>query len=153
LEANVMSVPAQPFPLPRKLPPRLATVLRYWKTLIRAENMMPFSDDVSLSSLERLSAHLLLIDVFSGPQRFRFNHLGKSIIAKLGSSPTGQFADELKLSEPLNYVIAQASATAEGGAPTLYCSTRKKTPRSGYSRILLPAWGNGRVDLLIGAIV
>jgi len=147
-----MIVPAQPFPLPRKLPARLATVLRYWKTLIRAENAMPFSDDVNPSSLEKLSAHLLLIDVFSAPQRFRFNHLGKNVIAKLGTSPTGQFADELKLAEPLNYVIAQASATVESGAPTLYCSMRKKTPRSGYSRILLPTWGNGRVDLLIGAI-
>jgi len=147
-----MIVPAQPFPLPRKLPPRLAIVLRYWKALIRAENMMPFSDDVNLSPLERLSAHLLLIDVFSGPQRFRFNHLGKNIITKLGTSPTGQFVDELKLTEPLNYLIAQASATVEAGAPTLYYAARKKTRRSRYSRILLPAWGNGRVDLLIGAI-
>jgi hypothetical protein len=146
-----MIVPAQPFPLSHKLPLRLATVHRYWKTLIRAESMMPFSDDVSLSSLERLSAHLLLIDVFSGPQRFRFNHLGKKIVTKLGTNPTGQFADGLKLAEPLNYLIAQASATVEAGAPTLYCAARKKTLLNGYSRILLPAWGNGRVDLLIGA--
>jgi len=147
-----MTAPAQPFPLPRKLRPRLVTVLRYWTNSIRAENGMPFSDDVSLSSLDRLSAHLLLVDVFSGPQRFRFSHLGKSIIAKLGTNPTGQFADELKLAEPLDYLIAQASATVEAGSPTLYCAARKKTRRGGYSRILLPAWGNGRVDLLIGAI-
>jgi hypothetical protein len=147
-----MIVPAQPFPLDRKLPPRLAIVYRYWKTLIRAESMMPFSDDVSLSSLERLSAHFLLIDVFSGPQRFRFNHLGKKIISNLGTSLTGQFADELKLVEPLNYFIAQASATIEAGAPTLYRAAKKRRRLNGYSRILLPAWGNGRVDLLIGAI-
>jgi hypothetical protein len=147
-----MIVSAQPFPLPRKLPPRLVTVLRYWKNAIRAENGMPFSDDVSLSSLDRLSAHLLLVDVFSGPQRFRLNHLGKNVITKLGTNPTGRFADELKLTEPLNYLIAQASATVEAGTPTLYCAARKKRPRAGYSRILLPAWGNGRVDLLIGAI-
>jgi hypothetical protein len=145
-------VPAQPFSLPRKLPPRLAPVHRYWKTLIRAESMMPFSDDVSLPSLERLSAHFLLIDVFSEPQRFRFNHLGKKIISNLGTSLTGQFADELKPTEPLNYFIAQASATVEAGAPTLYRAAKKRKRLSGYSRILLPAWGNGRVDLLIGAI-
>ena len=147
-----MMVLAQPFPLPRKLPSRLAPVHRYWKTLIRAENMMPFSDDVSLSSLERLSAHFLLIDVFSGPQRFRFSHLGKKIISNLGTSLTGQFADELKPTEPLNYFIAQASATVEARAPTMYRAAKKRKRHNGYSRILLPVWGNGRVDLLIGAI-
>jgi hypothetical protein len=58
-------------------------------------------------------------DVFSGPQRFRFNRLGENIISKLTNDLTGQFADEIKPAEPLNYFIAQASATIEAGAPTL----------------------------------
>ena len=80
---------------------------------------MPFSDDVSLGPIEKLSAHLMLVDVFSGLQRFRFNGLGENIIGKLTNDLRGQFADEIKPAEPLNYFIAQASATIEAGTPTL----------------------------------
>jgi hypothetical protein len=154
-ERAFMVLAAQPFPLPRKLSPALASAYRHWKALIRAENAMPFSDDISLLRLGKLAPNLLLIDVFSAPQRFRFNHLGEKTIAKLGADMSGKFADELDLHEPLNYFLAQASATVEAAAPTIYASSPprpKKTRRGGYSRILLPAWGNGRVDLLLGAI-
>jgi len=116
---------------------------------------MPFSDDVNLSRLEKLSANLLLIDVFSAPQRFRFNHLGEKIIKKFGVNIAGKFADESESHAPFNYFIAQASTTAEAQAPTLYSSSSggKKTRGTPYLRIILPAWGNGRVDLLLGAIV
>jgi hypothetical protein len=154
-ERAFMIPAAQPFPLPRKLSPALASAYRHWKALIRAENTMPFSDDISLLRHGKFSTNLLLIDVFSKPQRFRFNHLGEKTIAKFGVDITGKFADELALREPLNYFLAQASATVEVAAPTFYSSSPprpKRTRRGGYSRILLPAWGNGRVDLLLGAI-
>ncbi len=113
---------------------------------------MPFSDDVSLGSLEKFSRNLMLVDVFPGP-RFRFNRVGKKIIGKMDRDLTGQFADEIKSAEPLNYFVAQASATIEAGTPTLYCAARRKSRGSGYFRLLLPAWGNGRVDLLLGAVI
>ena len=116
---------------------------------------MPFSDDISLLRHGKLAPNLLLIDAFSMPQRFRFNHLGEKTIAKFGADISGKFADELDLREPLNYFLAQASATVEAAAPTFYSNSPprpKKSRRGGYSRILLPAWGNGRVDLLLGAI-
>jgi hypothetical protein len=138
---------AQPFPLPSQLPPTLANIHQYWKMLIRAENPMPFSDDVSLGSI----AHVMLIDIFSGPQRFHFNRLGENIIRKLRNDLTGQFANEIKPAEPLNYFIAQAITTIEAGAPTLHSAARKKSPGSGHSRLLLPR-GNGCVDLLLGAV-
>jgi hypothetical protein len=69
----------------------------------------------------------MLVDVFSGPQRFRFNRLGENIIGKLSNDLTGQVADEIKPAEPLNYFIAQASATIEAGTPTLYSAARRKS--------------------------
>jgi hypothetical protein len=150
---RIMMTTVQPFPLPRQLPPTLASIHQYWKMLIRAENPMPFSDDVSLGPIEKLSAHVMLVDVFSGPQRFRFNRLGENIIGTLSNDLTGQFADEIKPAEPLNYFIAQASATIEAGIPTLYSAVRRKSRGKGYSRLLLPAWGNGRIDLLLGAVI
>lgn len=147
-----MMTAAHPFPLPRQLPSTLARIHQYWKKLIRAENPMPFSDDVNLGPIEKLSARVMLVDVFYGPQRFRFSTLGENIIGKLSRDLTGQFADEIKPAEPLNYFIAQASATIEAGAPTLYSAARGMSRGSGYSRLLLPAWGNGRVNLLLGAV-
>jgi hypothetical protein len=141
-----MSVPAQPFPLPQKLPSSLAGVHRYWNDLIRAENEMPFADDVNLSQLPALTGNLLLVDVFAKPQRFRFNHLGDELIRRLGANVTGKFVDEVELRGAFAFFIAQASATVEARAPTWYSSRR------GDARILLPTWGDGRIELLLGAI-
>ncbi len=151
-----MATANQPFPLSKKLPPALVRIQRLWKDLSRAENEMPFSDDVDLSLFSKASAGLMLIDVFAGPQRFRFNHLAEKILRKLDDNIIGKFADELENKSPFDYFIAQASATVEARAPTLYVSsapTRSKVRSRGYRRILLPTWGNGRVELLLGAIV
>ena len=116
---------------------------------------MPFSDDISVPRLGKLSSGLLLVDVFSIPQRFRVNHLGDNIIAKFDVDILGRFADEVELHKPFNYFLAQAAATVEAAAPTLYSSSppqQRKRRRGDYVRIMLPAWGNGRVSLLVGAI-
>ncbi len=148
-----MAEPTQPFPLPRKLPSGLASVHRYWQSLVRGENAIPFSDDVNLSQLPELSADLMLIDVFAGPQRFRFNRLGKNIISAFGSDITGQFADQLDLHKPFDYLLSQASAAVEGQLPTFYSDgPAEGGDEAGCSRILLPTWGNGQVNLLLGAI-
>jgi hypothetical protein len=141
-----MSIPDQPFPLPKKLAGPLARVHRYWADLIRAENEMPFADDVNLSHLPALAGSLLLVAVFAKPQRFRFNHLGDELIHRLGANITGKFADEVALHGPFEFFIAQASATVEAASPTRYSSRR------GYARMLLPTWGDGRIELLLGAI-
>jgi hypothetical protein len=149
-----MALAMQPFPLSRTMPPRLARAHRTWQRWIRAENTMPFSDDVDLAPLKMLSANLVLIDVISDPPRFRFNKLGAKIVARFGRDITGKFADEIEPRPPFDYLIAQASATVEAGAPTLYSSSApRKGSRGGYMRIMLPAWGNGRVDLLLSVIV
>lgn len=145
-----MPTPIQPFPLPQKLPNLLANILQYWKALIRAENTMPFSDDVSLSQLSELSSNLMLVDVFAKPQRFRFNYLGEQLIRKLNSNIAGRFADELEPHSPFDFFIAQSSATVEARAPTCY-SCNPANPNE--YRILLPTWGDGRIKLLLGAIV
>ncbi len=121
---------------------------------MRAENTMPFTDDIDLAPLKALFADLMLVDVSPTPHRFRLNRLGSKIIARLGTDFTGRFVDELDLHQPFNYFVAQANTTVEAGAPTLYRSgSARKKSRGDYCRILLPAWGDGRVALLLGAIV
>jgi hypothetical protein len=151
-----MPAPTQPFALPEKLPSTLASIYGYWNTLIRGENTMPFSDDVNLSQLSELSHNLILAEVFAEPQRFRFSYLGEQLVRQLGSNLKDRFADELELHSPLDFFVAQSSVTVEARAPTWYsCGPANSSEGRtiGYSRILLPTWGNGRIELLLGAVI
>jgi hypothetical protein len=133
-----------PFPLPDKLSPRLERVFSYWEGLERGEADMPFWDDVKLSALPDLKDRLLLIDAFADPERFRINTLGKATSAQV-EALRGKFIDNVALSDGLRFLRAQASATVEARAPTFYNS-------AGFSRLLLPMWGDGHISMLLGAL-
>src|SRR3974377_396557 len=145
----------QPFLPPRRLPAPLARVQQYWNSIKRGENALPFSDDVSLSALPELSDNLMLVDVFERPVRFRFSKIGQAIVANAEQNLTGKFADELVVRRPFEFFLAQGSVTVEARGPTFYphAPTKGKEGDSGYSRLLVPTWGNGRVDMLICAVV
>jgi hypothetical protein len=147
-----MHAAASPFPLPEKLDPNLAAVLSYWRRLRRADNSMPFWDDLNLSDLSGLPERpqsLLLIDAFDKPERFRFNRLVGEMLETAGRTFTGKFVDEVDLPKLMSYLRAQCSATVEARIPTYYCSA---VASPAYPRILLPMWGDGRIGMLLGAI-
>ena len=151
-----MPRPAQPFLPPRRLPVRLARLQSYWSDLRRGENALPFSDDVNLSALPEFTANLVLVEVFERPQRFRFSRVGQELLKGRDSSITGSFADEIEVCHPFEFFLAQASVTVEASSPTFYrrgAAGWKADEGIGYARLLLPTWGSGRVDMLIGAIV
>jgi len=140
-----------PFALPDKLERDLARVLSYWEGLRRAQNSMPFWDDLKLSALADIAAEVLLIDVFEKPERFRFNHLADTLTQRYGETLTHKFADEVDLSEPFAFLRGQCSATVEARDPTYYrCGAGGTSPA--YARLLLPMWGNGRISMLLGAV-
>ena len=138
-----------PFPVPVKLSSALAQVHNYWQHLKRRQNSMPFWDDVNLASLPKLADHLMLVDVFETPQHFRFNSVGQRIRKRYGNDLVHKFMDEIDAKAPLDYFASQSSATLESGMPTFYRSTRRG---AGYNRLLLPMWGNGRIEMMLGAI-
>lgn len=114
---------------------------------------MPFWDDVSLSSLPDLSGELMLVDVFDGPQRFRFSTVGNTISKRHGTPLAGTFSDELEPKSPLHFFNAQASMTVEARTSTFYrheSGSHAGSADPGYSRLILPLWGNGRVGMLLG---
>lgn len=151
-----MKSPIAPYSVPRKLEPGLARVLAYWQGLKRGENEMPFWDDVNLSMLPDLSDRLMLIVVSNRPVRFRFTVVGKAIRARYDGDLDSKFLDEIDVCDPLQYLHSQSSATVERRAPTYYRSapTQRDDGRSveGYSRLLLPMWGDGHIGMLLGAI-
>jgi hypothetical protein len=145
----------RPFALPAHLPPALSRVRDYWESLKRHENNMPFWDDVNLSALPELSDRLMLVDAFEDPQRFRLNSLGRKIQDQYGVNVTGKFVDKIDVATPFEFFVAPASATIEARAPTFFHhapETGSGQQQHGYARLLLPMWGNGRIEMMLGAI-
>lgn len=134
-----------PFARPRRLSPDLARVEAYWRGLLRGEAEMPFADDVNPSAFADLADRVLLIEVFDLPERFRFARVGKA----LAGDVEGKFLDETALTGPFDFLRAQASATVEAAEPTCF---QHEAPIGGYQRLLLPAWGEGRISLILGVV-
>ena len=135
-----------PFPLPDTLPAMLSDVYHYWQGLIRGKaSNMPYWDDVNLSDLPSATGHLMLMTAFAKPERIRLDTVGKEISSRYGREITGSFADEIDPKPPVDFLLSQASATIEGGAPSFY--------RSGSTvRLLLPLWGDGHISMLLGIV-
>jgi hypothetical protein len=152
-----MATSTAPFSLPRKLEPDLAQIRAYWEGLKRGEADMPFWDDVNLSMMPDLAGRLMLIEVFEKPVRFRLGMLGEEVIERYGKNVVGKFLDEIDMHPPLQYLSSQSSAALESRGPTYYRHTSTKRGSSsttaGYSRLLLPMWGGGRIGMLLGGVV
>ena len=149
--ADARSAPIRsPFALPARLPASLARVRAYWSGLLRGEARIPFWDDLKPTELPDPAERLLLIDVFERPTRFRFNSVGKEVACE---PVAGRFLDEIEPGPRLEFLASQCSATVEGCAPTFFRGTSIPggSAGEGYSRLLLPLWGDGRIGMLLGA--
>jgi hypothetical protein len=71
--------------------------------------------------------------------------LGGDLLLAQDKALSGKFIDEIDLPAPLRFLRAQASATVEVRAPTYYKDA------GGTARLLLPMWGDGSINLLLGA--
>ena len=148
---------ARSYSLPAELEPDLGRIQAYWKGLKRGANDVPFWDDVKLSLRSRLGRESMLIDVFENPLRFRSALVGADVANWYGGAIGTSFLDEIDLHAPFNELTLQCRATVESGAPTYYRQTASGNGESGhpggYARLLLPLWGNGRIEMLLGAVV
>ncbi len=139
------------YALPDEVEPPLADLHGRWKRLLRGGNSIPFWDDVKLSALRAPDAELILIDVFEKPQRFRFNFQGSPIADHQGRPVSGKFFDELDgRGDPFDHFEAQCGETVRCRAPTYYRHRSGKGRH--YARIMLPLWGNGRIDMLLAGV-
>jgi hypothetical protein len=141
--------------LPDRLEPDLVRVQAYWNDLKRGENDIPFWDDVMFSMRARLARDVLLIEAFENPLRFRFDLVGDDITERYGRAITGTFSNEIDLHPPIDELTTQCRATIERRAPTYFRYVPAGKPQhagAGYSRLILPLWGNGRIEMLLGAV-
>lgn len=143
--------------LPDRMEPELNRVHAYWNGLKRGENDMPFWDDVKFSTQARLARDVMLIEVFENPLRFRFDLIGDDVTRLYGTAINGKFSDEVDLHPPIDEMTAQCQATVERRAPTYFqhapAGDARHAGGAAYSRLVLPLWGNGRIEMLMGAIV
>ncbi|HEX5378584.1 MAG TPA: hypothetical protein VFW47_08410 [Phenylobacterium sp.] len=141
-----------PFAINRPLRGHLETLISYWRDLRRGEAEIPFWDDIVLPDVKRLCGDVFLLDVFSGPERFRLNVAEIGLPQAEQDEILGKFIDDVVLPEPLALLRAQSSATVELMRPTLYAHEATPEAPLDYQRLLLPAWGEGQVRMLLGAI-
>jgi hypothetical protein len=137
------------FVLPERLEPALERVRAYWEGLKRGENNIPFWDDVKLSTQAPLAGHVMMIEAFENPLRFRFDIVGEDVVRRYGSAISGKFTDEVDLRPPIDKLTDQCLATVERRAPSY---SRHVGSGANYSRLILPLWGNGHIEMLLGAV-
>ena len=142
--------------LPDRLEADLDRVRAYWNGLKRGDNDIPFWDDVKFSMKTRLARDVLLIEAFENPLRFRFDLVGDDITQRYGAAKTGKFSDEIDLHPPIDDLTSQCRATVERRSATYFRHSPAGKPQPevgpGYSRLILPLWGNGHIEMLLGAV-
>jgi hypothetical protein len=143
-----MTSEGRAFAPPDQLEPDLERVRAYWNGLKRGENDIPFWDDVKLSTQAPLANHIMMIEAFENPLRFRFDLVGEDVTRCYGATIAGKFTDEVHLHPPIDRVTEQCQATVKRRAPTYF---RHNAGGTSYSRLILPLWGNGHIEMLIGA--
>ncbi len=152
-----MAVGVDKFSLPDELGPDLTRIQAYWNGLKRGANDIPFWDDVKFSLRSRLGRESMLIDVFENPLRFRFDLTGADLAEWYGETIGNRFLDEVEPRAPFDELVLQCKATVERSAPAYYRRTaaaKEDAKRlGGYARLVLPLWGNGRIEMLLGAVV
>jgi hypothetical protein len=137
------------FALPDQLEPDLERIRIYWSGLKRGENDIPFWDDVKISAKESLASHIMMIEAFENPLRFRFDVVGEEVTRRYGSIIAGKFTDEVQLHPPIDQVTDQCRSTVDHRTPTYF---RHAVGDTRYSRLILPLWGNGHIEMLMGAV-
>jgi hypothetical protein len=104
---------------------------------------------VKFSTLRQLCRDVMMITAFVDPLRFRFDLIGEDLTQHYGTALAGRFTDEVDLHGPLDGLAVQCQAAVKRGSPTWF---RHVCADGGYSRLILPLWGNGHIEMLIAAI-
>ena len=139
------------FLFPEQLEPDLERVHAYCNGLKRGDNDIPFWDDVKFSMQARVAREVMVIEAFENPLRFRLDLVGDDLVHRYGAAVAGKFTDEVDLHPPLDQLTDQCRATVERRAPT-YFRHEAADRGTGYSRLVLPSWGSGHIEMLVGAV-
>lgn len=132
--------------------PALQKLRAYWETK-RANRPYPARDDIDPLDLRFILGHLILVDVESAPQRYRYRLFGSEIARRQGFDMTGKYLDQHPWPELAAMAAETYSHVLQTGAPSLI--RRQGLIDNQYVdhvTLVLPL-GHGRVDMLLAGVV
>src|SRR5579864_8599763 len=91
VHVTVLSIRSVPFSLPQAIDASLETLRRYWAALRRAQNVLPFADDLNVGQLSQFGPRLVVLEVRERPQRFRVDIVGTEIEKEFGEGLADRF--------------------------------------------------------------
>lgn len=98
---------------------RLRRLLEYWN-MLRGDAPMPPKAAIDPVDFRFILGYVTLVDVESGPRRYRFR-LDGSILARLsGIDYTGRYLDALDMPDYIDFITAGYDLVVDSGLPYAY---------------------------------
>jgi hypothetical protein len=144
---------------PAGLSETLRPLYLYWVAAC-GEKQMPARADIDPVEMPiQLLSNLVLVDVVSGPLRFRYRVMGTDVARMLGEDWTARFLDQIP--DVHESIRQQYQATVEISKPTVKMNEYDRYDPSlmqhkllRYERLLMPLSENGiNVTMLLGGTV
>ncbi len=149
-------VPAIPHPdvqLEFGFPDSLTDPLRHlrdvWEQAKSVRTDMARAEDFDFALLREDADHLLVFEVMDQPLQLRVETAGCWITEAYGETLAGRSVESLSERAPLEEIWIQAMAAVRDRRPVYF---RRETGSLPYERIVLPLWGESRVEKLVCAI-
>jgi hypothetical protein len=134
--------------------PRLGRLYAYWLDK-KGSRRFPARRDLDPVELRYVLGHLMLLDVFRDPLRFRYRVHGSEIACRVQYDMTGKFLDQIPDPEYRNYAIRRCEGLVESGEPLVIRRDRTIDGRMcPYEALWLPFSEDGEhVTMLLCALL
>jgi hypothetical protein len=132
---------------------RLQRLLEYWDTL-RGQAAMPAKAAIDPLDFRYILGYVTLVDVESGPRRYRFRLDGSILVRLSGLDYTGRYLDQLDMPDYIDFIAAGYDLVVGSGKPYAY---RKEgdfdTKSFDEETLILPLSAAGTVGHLMVAVI
>jgi hypothetical protein len=132
---------------------RLRRLLEYWDTL-RGQAAMPPKEAIDPIDFRYILGYVTLVDVESGPRRYRFRLDGSILVRLSGMDYTGRYLDQLDMPDYIDFIAAGYDLVVDGGKPYAY---RKEgdfdTKSFDEETLILPLSAGSAVGHLMVAVI
>jgi hypothetical protein len=137
------------FEIPEGISPLLRHIFDIWASQKLMRTDMPLEEDFDLVLLRDYTDRIFVVDVDDPPFAMRIESAGWRVVAYCGAPLAGRNVETVPAHPPLDDLWVQCVAAVRDCRPVFY---RHHTAAASYDRIVLPLWGDSRVEKLIAAI-
>jgi hypothetical protein len=137
------------FEIPEEVPPSPRHIYDIWASQKLMRTDMPLEEDFDLVLLRDYADRIFVADVADSPPALRIESARWRVVALYCTPLAGHQIENISEHPPLDDLWAQCMAAVRDCRPVFY---RHHTAAAAYDRIILPLWGERRVEKLVGAI-